>query len=218
MDCLQLDHSAVLNMLPERKNTAHKGDFGKLLLLCGSEGYTGAASLAAMGALRTGAGLVYLGVPACIYSIEAVKLLESVVFPLPDLNGMISQTAIHKIAAHLDKMDAVLIGPGLGKSKDTRNVLFWLLNNYPGPIVIDADGTINDRFADTAKGTPMECPPPSTKDTVGFFIPAISSEMASPASTSPPTVLRMMISPSTSGDSSTATSWGIRSSYLVVLF
>lgn len=140
MDCLQLDHSAVLNMLPERKNTAHKGDFGKLLLLCGSEGYTGAASLAAMGALRTGAGLVYLGVPACIYSIEAVKLLESVVFPLPDLNGMISQTAIHKIAAHLDKMDAVLIGPGLGKSKDTRNVLFWLLNNYPGPIVIDADG------------------------------------------------------------------------------
>ena len=140
MDYIQLDHTAVLNMLPDRKVTAHKGNFGKLLLLCGSRGYTGAAALAAMGALRTGAGLVYLGVPTCIYAIEAVKLLEPVVFPLPDINGMISATAIPEISALLEKMDAVLIGPGLGRSEDTENLLIWILKNYAGPVVIDADG------------------------------------------------------------------------------
>ena len=81
---MELNHEKVLNILPDRKRDAHKGDFGKILLLCGSRGYTGAAYLAAMGALRSGAGLVYLGVPESIYEIEAIKLNEPVVFPLPD--------------------------------------------------------------------------------------------------------------------------------------
>lgn len=140
MDYFRLDHSAILDILPDRRLNAHKGDFGKLLFLCGSRGYTGAASLAAMGALRTGAGLVYLGVPACIYDIEAVKLLEPVVFPLPDANGMISASAIGEISGLLEKVDAVLIGPGLGHSDDTEAVLIWILKNYTGPLVIDADG------------------------------------------------------------------------------
>lgn len=140
MDYLQLDHSAVLDMLPDRKNTAHKGDFGKLLLLCGSKGYTGAASMAAMGALRSGAGLVYLGVPACIYAIEATKLLEPIVFPLPETNGMISAAAVQEISELLEKIDAVLIGPGLGRSADTERLLVWILKNFDGPVVIDADG------------------------------------------------------------------------------
>ena len=79
-----LTHQDVLNILPDRSPDSHKGDYGKILLLCGSRGYTGAAALAAMGALRSGAGLVYLGVPESIYAIEAVKLTEPVVFPLPD--------------------------------------------------------------------------------------------------------------------------------------
>ena len=82
-----LNHEAVKSILPDRKVDSHKGDFGKLLLLCGSRGFTGAAYLAAMGALRTGAGLVFLGVPESIYEIEAVKLHEPVVFPLPEENG-----------------------------------------------------------------------------------------------------------------------------------
>ena len=65
-----LDHKQVLSLLPERLPESHKGDFGKILLLCGSRGFTGAAALAAMGALRTGAGLVYMGVPEDIYQIE----------------------------------------------------------------------------------------------------------------------------------------------------
>ena len=82
-----LDHESVLNILPDRDVNANKGDFGRILLLCGSRGFTGAAALAAMGALRTGAGLVYLGVPESIYAIEAIKLDEPVVFPLADEGG-----------------------------------------------------------------------------------------------------------------------------------
>ena len=80
-----------------------------------------------------------------------------------------------------------------------------------------ADGAINDRLADTARGTPMECPPPSTRDTVGFDMLAISSAMPSPASMSPPMVFRRMSRPSTSSLSSTAVSRGSTCSYLVVL-
>ena len=67
---MELTESDVSALLPRRKAEAHKGDFGKLLLLCGSVGFTGAPFFAAMGALRSGAGLVYLGVPRSIYAIE----------------------------------------------------------------------------------------------------------------------------------------------------
>ena len=73
----------IEELLPQRKLDTHKGDYGKILLLCGSRGYTGAAALSAKAALRTGAGLVFLGVPESIYAIEAVKLDEPVVFSLP---------------------------------------------------------------------------------------------------------------------------------------
>lgn len=135
-----LNHEQVLSFLPDRDNNAHKGDFGKILLLCGSEGYTGAAALAAMGALRCGAGLVYLGVPRSIYAIEAVKLTEPIVFPLPEAEGKLSAHALLKILAMLSSMDAVLIGPGLGQSEGTRLVIRTVLEEAKCPVVLDADG------------------------------------------------------------------------------
>ena len=140
MEYIQLDHQSVLNILPERNLCAHKGDFGKILLLCGSEGYTGAAALAALGALRVGAGLVYLGVPRSIYAIEATKLLEPIVFPLPDIGGKMLKDTIDVISKIVFKMDAVLIGPGVGRSEDVSVLIKWLLMNFAGPVVIDADG------------------------------------------------------------------------------
>ena len=137
---IELNHQAVLDSLPDRNPWAHKGDFGKILLLCGSRGYTGAASLAAMGALRSGAGLVYLGVPESIYAIEAVKLTEPVVFPLPDEDGMLGAAALAKISELLPQMDAVLIGPGLGQSGGTLAALKAVLREFHGPVVVDADG------------------------------------------------------------------------------
>ena len=135
-----LDHNAVLSILPDRDENAHKGNFGRILLLCGSRGYTGAAYLAAMGALRSGAGLIFLGVPESIYAIEAVKLNEPVVFPLPDEAGKLSEAAIPEILERLPKMDAVLIGPGLGQSEGTFKVVKAVLENASCPVVLDADG------------------------------------------------------------------------------
>lgn len=140
MEVLRMEHVDILNILPDRLPETHKLDYGRILLLCGSRGYTGAAALAAMGALRVGSGLVYLGVPECVYDIEATKLLEPIIIPLADANGMLSFDAISQIQSNISKMDAVLIGPGLGVSEDTRKVVIWILNNYQGPVVVDADG------------------------------------------------------------------------------
>ena len=137
---IELNHQSVLSILPDRDDNAHKGDFGKILLLCGSRGYTGAAYLAAMGALRSGAGLVFLGVPESIYAIEAVKLNEAIVFPFPDRNGKLSSDAIPEILERLPQMDAVLIGCGLGQSTDTLAVVKAVLENAECSVVLDADG------------------------------------------------------------------------------
>ena len=137
---MELTHENVLSILPDRDVRGHKGDFGKILLLCGSRGFTGAAYLAAMGALRSGAGLTFLGVPESIYEIEAVKLNEPVVFPLPDEGGKFSDDAIPEILERLPKMDAVLIGPGLGQSEGTFAVVKTVLENAQCPVVLDADG------------------------------------------------------------------------------
>ncbi len=140
MEMKQLTKAEVLQYFPERKAETHKGDYGKILLLCGSVGYTGAPALAAMGALRIGAGLVYLGVPESIYGIEAIKLLEPIIMPLPDEDGMLSTAAIPKLSLLIDGMDAILVGPGLGRSDHVEQVVRWILENYSGPVVLDADG------------------------------------------------------------------------------
>lgn len=136
----RLNHELVLSLLPDRNPWGHKGNFGKLLLLCGSRGYTGAAFFAAMGALRSGAGLVFLGVPESIYSIEAVKLNEPVIFPLPDAGGRLSADAVPEILTRLPQMDAVLVGPGLGQSEGTLAVVRAVLEKAECPVVVDADG------------------------------------------------------------------------------
>lgn len=137
---MELNHEAVLNLLPDRKRDAHKGNFGKILLLCGSRGYTGAPALAAMGALRTGAGLVYLGVPESIYEIEAVKLTEPVIYPLADDNGTYASCVADQVVSLLADKDAVLIGPGIGQSAGSLAVVKTVLEQFPGPVLLDADG------------------------------------------------------------------------------
>ena len=153
MEIRELNHESVLSLLPDRDPWGHKGIFGKVLLLCGSKGFTGAAYLAAMGALRTGAGLVFLGVPESIYAIEAVKLNEPVVFPLPDKEGKLSEEAIPEIMARLPQMDGVLIGCGLGQSEGTLAVVKAVLDHAACPVVVDADGiNVLSRHKDILRG------------------------------------------------------------------
>lgn len=119
--------------LPRRPRDAHKGDFGKVFILAGSEGYTGAPVLAARAALRTGAGLVYLGVPRDIYPIIAVKCDEAMPFPLPE----------EDYPAILEKArscDTALIGPGLGRAPGRSRLVLSLLADLERPVVLDADG------------------------------------------------------------------------------
>jgi len=135
-----LHHSDILRILPDRRIDAHKGDFGKILMICGSRGYTGAPVLAAMGALRSGAGLVYLCVPGSIYSVVANKLNEPIVIPLPQFDGEISIIAASKIKAMLPGKTAVLIGPGLRQCAGTRNAVRTVLRHSKCPVILDADG------------------------------------------------------------------------------
>ena len=118
--------------LPRRPRTAHKGNFGKLFILAGSEGYTGAPVLAARAALRAGAGLVYLGVPRDIYPIAAVKCDEAMPFPLPEEYDLTLEKA--------KSCDIALIGPGLGRSPGAEELVLSLLADLTTPVVLDADG------------------------------------------------------------------------------
>ena len=118
--------------LPKRPRTAHKGDFGKVFILAGSEGYTGAPVLASGAAVRSGAGLVFLGVPREIYPIVAVKCDEAMPFPLPE--------EYDKILEKAKSCDVALIGPGLGRAPETERLVLGLLADLDIPVVLDADG------------------------------------------------------------------------------
>ena len=131
----------IRNLFPPRKRNTHKGSYGRVLLLCGSEGMTGAARLAARGALRAGSGLVYLGVPEKVYPIVAANAGSELVFPLPcDEQGRLSLAALPEIEKRLPNMDAVLVGCGLGRSEELDTLVAALLKSCKAPLVLDADG------------------------------------------------------------------------------
>ena len=137
---IELNHQRILKLLPQRRANSHKGDYGRVLLLCGAEGYTGAPVLAAKAAARTGAGLIFVGVPRSVYPIVAGNLVEPMVFPLPDRDGMLREEAIPMILSRLEKMDACLVGCGLGQSEGTKAVVEAVLHDAKCPVILDADG------------------------------------------------------------------------------
>ena len=129
----------VKNALPPRSPWGHKGTFGKVYCLCGSVGFTGAPIFASRAAVRSGSGLVYLGVPQSIWQVAAIKSDEAMPFPLPDQGGKLSVQAEKEIRRRADECDAVLIGCGLGRSEESDALVRRLLD-IPKPLVLDADG------------------------------------------------------------------------------
>ncbi len=126
--------------LPRRRADSHKGDYGKLLVLGGCVGYTGAPTLCARAAVRSGAGLVYLGVPAPIYDITAVKNDEAMPFPLPaDADGGVAAAAVGTVLERLRGCGVCALGPGMGKGEGTAAVVRAVLEAAPVPLVLDAD-------------------------------------------------------------------------------
>lgn len=134
-----VDRAYVRAALPGRREDAHKGDFGKLLLVGGAVGYTGAPYLAALAAVRSGCGLVYLGVPKSIWAVEAAKCASAMPFPLPDDGALLSFDALAPICEKLRSCDVLALGPGLGRSEGVRALANELVRETEQPIVLDAD-------------------------------------------------------------------------------
>ena len=136
-----LDYDQVQEMIPYRELDAHKGTFGKVLIAAGSINYPGAALLAGRGAYQSGAGLVQLGVPAGIYPGLIGAFPEAIWVSLPEDQGGFSSNASQLLSRNLDRTNAFLIGPGLGRgSARTQFVEKVLKIKSLPPTVIDADG------------------------------------------------------------------------------
>ena len=136
-----VDRQWVGRVLPRRAPDAHKGDFGRVYIVGGSVGFTGAPVLAARGALRSGAGLIYLGVPEKVYPIIAGKCDEVMAAPLPGgSNGALAEEAALTLFTQLPGKDACLLGPGLGRSPAAELVVRTVVSTVRTPLVLDADG------------------------------------------------------------------------------
>lgn len=136
-----LEAVQIRQLLPVRPRFSHKKDFGRVLLVCGSVGFTGAAALAARAALRTGAGLITVATPRQVWPIVAAKLDEPMVMPMAeDKAGRLSLQAAPALAQLLAKADACLIGPGLGRSEELDALVAALVGEARCPVVLDADG------------------------------------------------------------------------------
>ena len=110
---------AVKQWLPKRPANAHKGTFGKALIVAGSINYTGAATLAAMAAVRAGVGLVTLGIPNLLHAAIAASLPEATYILLPHTQGVLDASAVPVLRTRIEHYTALLIGPGLGNTPET---------------------------------------------------------------------------------------------------
>ncbi|HHX66353.1 MAG TPA: NAD(P)H-hydrate dehydratase [Chloroflexi bacterium] len=151
---------AAAAMLPARPPDAHKGTFGKAMVVGGSTNYVGAPRMAAEGAYRSGAGLVTVAVGGRIYPMVAAGLTEATYLVLPDDMGAITPSAVRVLVEHLEDYDALLLGPGMGTETVTGDFMCALLTGRRArrtigfaeeeppptskhmlpPLVIDADG------------------------------------------------------------------------------
>ncbi len=130
---VEVTEELVKGWLPPRPPKAHKGDFGRVHILAGSIGYTGAPYFAAQGAVRAGTGLVFLHVFPEIWQVLAVKCNEAMVRP----TEAGEETALLK---ELNRADAVLLGPGLGRSAERDARTRMLVSQLTPSLVLDADG------------------------------------------------------------------------------
>ena len=125
---------------PPRRQNAHKGRFGRLLIVAGSLGMSGAAVFAAQAALRAGTGIVTLAVPAAIQTQVAQQIPQALVFALPERNGFLSPEALPELRALSERASAALVGPGLGQDPATAALLQTWLPEIRVPLLLDADG------------------------------------------------------------------------------
>jgi NAD(P)H-hydrate epimerase len=127
------DSLMVTELLPERPLDGHKGTFGTAFIVAGSVNYTGAALLSGRAAYRVGAGLVKMGVPNPVYSALAGQLPEATWVLFPHQTGVIARNAVEILLENIERASALLIGPGFGTEKTTRDFLADLLKGKDFP-------------------------------------------------------------------------------------
>jgi ADP-dependent NAD(P)H-hydrate dehydratase / NAD(P)H-hydrate epimerase len=133
-----LTRASMRELITPRTPDTHKGDYGRILVVAGSRGKTGAAHLAAVGALRSGAGLVTIATPACCQSTIAAMAPEYMTEPIPETLDGLDANAVDYV---LDlARDVLAMGPGLGQGRDTRAFIRSLVDRATMPLIIDADG------------------------------------------------------------------------------
>lgn len=131
----------TLPVLPRRPREAHKGDFGRILVVGGSPGLTGAGCMSAVGAQKAGGGLVTVAVPQSLNTIYEVKLTSCMSLPMPEAEpGALGEAAAEELLERAPDYDAVAVGPGLGRHPATAAAVRRLVAEMEAPVVVDADG------------------------------------------------------------------------------
>lgn len=128
------------NLLPKREKISHKGDYGKVAILGGSQGMAGSCQLASSAALRVGAGLVYLLVPQSISDILQIKSCEQIIKTIDSYNLKYNKLIFNQILGYLYDKDVLAIGPGMGKDPSLNELIGKIIDSFDGKIIIDADG------------------------------------------------------------------------------
>ena len=135
-----IDAATAASLLPSRGSDGHKGSFGKALIVAGCGNYIGAASLAAEAAYRAGCGLASVATTRQVMALVAGRLREPTWLPLPDVDGAIAESAVDLVAGAAGAVDALMIGPGLGRHASTAAFLSQLLQRADlPPLALDAD-------------------------------------------------------------------------------
>jgi len=136
-----LTEKEMSTLLPRRKRITHKGDYGRVFVLAGSRGLTGAAAMVSSAAMRTGSGLVFLGIPGSLNAILEAKLTEPMTIPLDETpEGTIAYSALSKILEHLSACTTAVIGPGISTHPETARLVQEILKKAKVPLLVDADG------------------------------------------------------------------------------
>ncbi|OGS06521.1 MAG: NAD(P)H-hydrate dehydratase [Elusimicrobia bacterium RIFOXYA12_FULL_51_18] len=174
MKAINITAKYLRPLLPLRVKDSHKGDYGKVLIIAGSRGMTGAAVLAARAALKAGAGLVSVAVPDSEQPIIARAVPEAMTVPLPSKDGAAALKAVRTVLAFEEekKYDVCLIGPGLSLKGETPEFVRTLLKKIHIPAVVDADAlnalSLDGNF-DSLKDGPSKIFTPHAGEAVRFF-------------------------------------------------